>query len=1168
MKNTKKIYVFIISYILVLILLSTSVKATVEVENENIREATTLSELLNNEEKQKELNEAFEENQIEIPDNLQSEEEIDNYIKANLKEENSSELYESTVNSYNTSKTSNYTDQDSSIDTSSGIKINGIYYQILTNFNVQTYNSKYEYYELYTGTGKTVGNTTTWKYYFGILKRDVTTNKSEAICLKEDGDFNYVSYFARDNKLYILYTKPEVSDKCYELVYDIQNEKEIETRTFSVMPGAEYHPSFVVDGNEITYIIYEKTGLKSFDKNGKLIYTKTPLTNDSNKDDIIYLKGISPNNQVLFFEVMKNTYTGYNYYETVYEGVQKVNNGKFANTDEYTVYGIKYGSYYSKTPVWNFINNDYAINQYGQIAKFNYNEDLKSTSSMGVSYEIVQDLNSDTWDYGGYVQSPAQPTFTKYGNYYYIVGVNYNIYIVDASTYAIKNYINAGIEVNKTDAYNYPIKAVKIINNKLYLKYYEKDRIIDLNTATYNYLEDIVYSEHSSTKHTIADIKNKYKQSVPTFNYSTSIYESTPSYKAPYSGGSLKQGVIDDTLKKLNYYRWMIGVDDVSIYKSRLTYNQKGSTLLKAINELTHYPSQPTDMDDSFYKDACAGVGAGKAENGLYYSGNIAQGYGKLSNSVEGWVADTNNVSINSITGHRQSLLDPYALQTSFGQAGEFSAMSMYYNTTKDISSETYYAYPPAGNFPSQEMQTDEAWSIYYVDPKLSGVISATFEYKGKTYQAGISLESGYRVFNLTMPDELVTALGGKGKNITPGTEIKVTVKGFKDKELNNVSFTYTVKFFDMSDAIKSASLKTQTIDITKYLFNATFYADLYPDLKKEFGYNEAALKNHWLTNGIKEGRIASPIFDAKYYLNTYSDLKKAFGNNYEAAYNHFITNGINEGRKASKFFDVKYYLNNNSDLNDTFGTNYGALVEHFYNNGLQEGRDGSDTFKLSVYKANYEDLRKAFGNNNLKYYIHYIASGEKEGRKCTEKITTSSVSTQIDITKYLFNAKFYADLYPDLKKEFGYNEAALKNHWLIYGIKEGRIASPIFDSKYYLNTYSDLKKEFGNNYKAAYNHFITYGISEGRKASNFFDVKYYLNTYSDLKKAFGTDYKKALEHFYNNGLQEGRDGSDTFEISVYKASYEDLRKAFGNNNLKYYIHYITNGKNEGRKTY
>lgn len=35
-------------------------------------------------------------------------------------------------------------------------------------------------------------------------------------------------------------------------------------------------------------------------------------------------------------------------------------------------------------------------------------------------------------------------------------------------------------------------------------------------------------------------------------------------------------------------------------------------------------------------------------------------------------------------------------------------------------------------------------------------------------------------------------------------------------------------------------------------VFNATYYADKYPDLKKAFGYDENKLLEHFINNGIK----------------------------------------------------------------------------------------------------------------------------------------------------------------------------------------------------------------------------------------------------------------------------------------------------------------------------
>ena len=62
-------------------------------------------------------------------------------------------------------------------------------------------------------------------------------------------------------------------------------------------------------------------------------------------------------------------------------------------------------------------------------------------------------------------------------------------------------------------------------------------------------------------------------------------------------------------------------------------------------------------------------------------------------------------------------------------------------------------------------------------------------------------------------------------------------------------------------------------IDITNYIFDARTYADLNQDLKNAFGYNEQALKNHWLNIGIGEGRQASIAFDVKYYLENYKEF-------------------------------------------------------------------------------------------------------------------------------------------------------------------------------------------------------------------------------------------------------------------------------------------------------
>lgn len=121
--------------------------------------------------------------------------------------------------------------------------------------------------------------------------------------------------------------------------------------------------------------------------------------------------------------------------------------------------------------------------------------------------------------------------------------------------------------------------------------------------------------------------------------------------------------------------------------------------------------------------------------------------------------------------------------------------------------------------------------------------------------------------------------------------------------------------------------------------FDSDFYVNCYPDLKAAFGNDANAAYNHYLTYGIKEGRIASPVFDVKTYIRNYPDLQAAFGDDYVAAYNHFLTNGMNEGRLASDSFNVQVYIANYPDLQAAFGNDVAGAYNHYLNYGMAEGR-------------------------------------------------------------------------------------------------------------------------------------------------------------------------------------------------------------------------------------
>lgn|SRR5574344_178292 len=93
----------------------------------------------------------------------------------------------------------------------------------------------------------------------------------------------------------------------------------------------------------------------------------------------------------------------------------------------------------------------------------------------------------------------------------------------------------------------------------------------------------------------------------------------------------------------------------------------------------------------------------------------------------------------------------------------------------------------------------------------------------------------------------------------------------------------------------------TPTSSNSKYdkVFNATYYANKYADLKKVFGTDSTKLLNHYLTNGVKEGRQAISTFNVTVYKANNADLQKAFGSDMMAYVNHYIQYGYKENRKC-----------------------------------------------------------------------------------------------------------------------------------------------------------------------------------------------------------------------------------------------------------------------------
>jgi hypothetical protein len=136
---------------------------------------------------------------------------------------------------------------------------------------------------------------------------------------------------------------------------------------------------------------------------------------------------------------------------------------------------------------------------------------------------------------------------------------------------------------------------------------------------------------------------------------------------------------------------------------------------------------------------------------------------------------------------------------------------------------------------------------------------------------------------------------------------------------------------------------------------------------------------------------------------------------------------------------------------------------------------------------------------------------------------TASTLGVSAAGLKDVFDAEYYASQYPDLKEAFGNDEKALYNHFLKYGVKEGRNMSPILDVVAYREAYGDLDAAFGDNWDAYVEHFLTYGAYENRDEGVLFNPVEYAAAYSDVSAAFGNDLKAITNHYKTTGRSENR---------------------------------------------
>ncbi|MGL5194494.1 MAG: hypothetical protein ACRC8Y_12990 [Chroococcales cyanobacterium] len=286
----------------------------------------------------------------------------------------------------------------------------------------------------------------------------------------------------------------------------------------------------------------------------------------------------------------------------------------------------------------------------------------------------------------------------------------------------------------------------------------------------------------------------------------------------------------------------------------------------------------------------------------------------------------------------------------------------------------------------------------------------------------------------------------------------------------------------------------------------------------------------------------------------------------------------------ALELFDPSYYRSVNPDLG---GLSNEESLQHLVTFGLAEGREFSrwvtpqmlDTY--ADWNCGIYPNAEAFNSPDTRLrtaFEHLRDFGLNEGRPLRVQkelviLSPFSPAFQLRMRPEYFNAEYYQQRYADLA---GLSNQQLFQHFVNFGVNEGRQGSSSFSVKTYLENSGDLQ-QLGFTNQQALEHFIRFGVDEGQQSArlsfvsqvqdrfqeNFvYSSLFYRSQHPDLG---GLDDTQLFNHFQDFGRDEGRRASPYFEVNTYLASNPDLQQA-GLSNRDAIEHFMAFGFEELRQ--
>jgi len=212
--------------------------------------------------------------------------------------------------------------------------------------------------------------------------------------------------------------------------------------------------------------------------------------------------------------------------------------------------------------------------------------------------------------------------------------------------------------------------------------------------------------------------------------------------------------------------------------------------------------------------------------------------------------------------------------------------------------------------------------------------------------------------------------------------------------------------------AIAQSFKSDKEIIIQSRLFNKDWYLLRYGDVAA----SRADPLDHYIRDGVREGRYPNPLFDGNWYLERYPDVAAARMNPLV----HYAQYGCREGRDPHPGFSTLYYLDKNPDVADS-GLN---ALAHYLLVGSAAGRrafDPNARYRRQVLKEQQQlavEMPHLLQHVNVMLYkpiFHVFICGNDAGERAD---TRASVERQIYEDFIIYEFDWLATKRPEIKAD------------------------------------------------------------------------------------------------------------------------------------------------------